>query len=49
MVTIDCPWCEEAALLPFLPPEEPEASFTCLECGTTIDWAEEPVALDLAA
>jgi hypothetical protein len=49
MVTIDCPWCEEAALLPFPRPEEPEASFTCLECGTTIDWIEEPVALDLAA
>jgi hypothetical protein len=49
MVTIDCPWCEEAALLPFPLPEEPVASFTCLDCGTTIDWIEEPFALDLAA
>jgi len=49
MVTIDCPWCEEAALLLFPQPEEPEASFTCSDCGTTIDWVEEPVQLDLAA
>ncbi len=49
MVTIDCPWCEEVALLPFPQPEDREASFTCLECGTTVDWVDEPVALDLAA
>lgn len=49
MVIIDCPWCEEAALLPFPPPEGHEAPFTCADCGTTIDWVEEPVELDLAA
>ena len=49
MVTIDCPWCDEAAHLPFPLPADPEASFSCADCGTTIDWAEEPAALDLAA
>jgi hypothetical protein len=49
MVTLECPWCEEASLLPFPLPDEAEASFDCRECGTTIDWAVEPVALDLAA
>jgi predicted RNA-binding Zn-ribbon protein involved in translation (DUF1610 family) len=49
MVTIDCPWCEEAAILPFPQPEGHEARFTCEDCGTTIDLVEEPVDLDLAA
>jgi hypothetical protein len=49
MVQIDCPWCEEASSVPFPLPDEPEASFRCVDCGTTIEWAEEPVALDLAA
>ncbi len=49
MATLDCPWCEEAAQLPFPLPEETDAHFTCPACGITIDWAEEPVALDLAA
>ena len=49
MVSFDCPWCEETAPVPFPLPEEPDGSFTCRDCGTTIDWAEEPVALDLAA
>jgi endogenous inhibitor of DNA gyrase (YacG/DUF329 family) len=49
MVTLECPWCEEAAPVPFPLPDEPEASFSCAECGTTVAWADEPVALDLAA
>lgn len=49
MASLECPWCEEATALPLPLPEEPEASFTCGACGTTVDWAEEPVALDLAA
>jgi endogenous inhibitor of DNA gyrase (YacG/DUF329 family) len=49
MLTFDCPWCEEAASLLLPAPEDPETSVTCAECGTTIDWAEEPVAFDLAA
>ncbi len=49
MVVVDCPWCEETAHLPFPLPEEPEASFSCAVCGTSIDWADEPVVLDLAA
>jgi hypothetical protein len=49
MVTITCPWCEEEALLPWPELEEPEASFTCLDCGTTVTFVEEPVVLDLAA
>ena len=49
MVSIDCPWCEEAVLLPFPQTEEPDAPFICADCGTTIDWVEEPVSLELAA
>ena len=49
VITIDCPWCQETAQLPFPLPEEADASFTCRDCGTTIAWADEPVALDLAA
>ncbi len=49
MVSIECPWCQDTALVPFPLPEETEASFTCTDCGTTVEWAEEPVTLDLAA
>lgn len=49
MIGIDCPWCEETASLPFPLPEDVAASFTCSDCGTTIEWADEPVELDLAA
>ncbi len=49
MVSIDCPWCEETALLPFPLTEEQDASFTCADCGTTIEWVDEPVSLELAA
>lgn len=49
MVTFDCPWCEETAVLPLPLPDEPETAFTCGDCGITIEWAEESVALDLAA
>ena len=49
MVSFECPWCGDATHLPYPLPEDPEAAFTCVACGTTIEWAEEPVALDLAA
>jgi hypothetical protein len=50
MVTVTCPWCEEDALLAFANLEEPEAAFTCTDCGTTVAFVEEPAApLDLAA
>jgi len=49
MVTITCPWCEEEALLPFPELGEAEVSFTCADCGTTVAFVEEPIALDLAA
>jgi hypothetical protein len=49
MVTIDCPWCEETAQLPFPLPDEAGATFSCTDCGIDIEWAEEPLALDLAA
>ena len=49
MVLMTCPWCEEDALLALRELQEAEASFTCPECGTTVAFVEEPVALDLAA
>ncbi|MEX1294804.1 MAG: hypothetical protein AB1Z67_01400 [Candidatus Limnocylindrales bacterium] len=49
MVSIDCPWCQEVTALPWPLSDEPEAAFTCTDCGTTIDWGKEPAALDLAA
>ena len=49
MVSIDCPWCEEATTLPFPLPDEPTAAFACADCGIVIDWADEPAVLDLAA
>ena len=49
MIEITCSWCAEEALLPFAELGEPEASFTCADCGTTVDCVEEPVELDLAA
>ena len=49
MIDITCPWCEEPGVLPFPELEEPEASFSCPECGTTVEFVEEPVAFDLAA
>ena len=49
MADITCPWCEEPGRLPFPEPDAPEASFSCPECGTTVEFVEEPVALDPAA
>lgn len=49
MVALTCPWCEEDALLVLPEAQEPRASFTCAECGTTVEFAEEAVALELAA
>ncbi len=49
MVDIACPWCEESGLLPFLELDAPETEFTCADCGTTVEFVDEPAALDLAA
>jgi len=50
MVTITCPWCEEEDALELSSIVEPDASFTCADCGTTVQVVDEPaVALDLAA
>lgn len=49
MVDITCPWCEEPGTLRFPELEEPEAYFSCTQCGTVIEFADEPVALDMAA
>lgn len=49
MVELECPWCEELGLLPFLELEQPEARFRCERCGTTIELAEEPVLMEPAA
>lgn len=49
MVDFECPWCKDAVALPFPLPDDPQASFHCTDCGTTIDWADEPAVLDLAA
>lgn len=50
MVKVTCPWCEEDALLAYAEFEEPEAAFTCADCGTTVAFVEEPAtAFELAA
>ena len=49
MIDITCPWCEEEAPLPLAELQTPEASFTCDDCGTTVDFVEDAVELDLAA
>ena len=50
MVTINCPWCEQDEPLELSAPDEPEATFTCLDCGTSVHFVDEPVlALELAA
>jgi hypothetical protein len=46
---MSCPWCEEEDLLVLPEVQEPRASFSCAECGTTVDFAEDVVALDIAA
>ena len=50
MVDITCPWCEQDALMPMAELEDPEASFTCADCGTSVAFVEDPSpTLDLAA
>jgi hypothetical protein len=50
MVAITCPWCEDEGLLAYTELELPETTFTCAECGTTVDFVDEPgETLDLAA
>jgi transcription elongation factor Elf1 len=50
MVTITCPWCDEDELYAWLELAQPEAAFTCAECGTSIRFEEETAeGLELAA
>jgi hypothetical protein len=50
MVTITCPWCDEDEPIALTLVTEPEAPFTCPDCGTTVDLVEEPAsALEPAA
>ena len=50
MATITCPWCEEDQAVAFAMLDEPQASFTCAECGTSVAFVvEPPKPLDLAA
>lgn len=50
MVTITCPWCTEDGSMELVRIQEPEATFTCADCGTTVALVEEPAkALDAAA
>lgn len=49
MVTITCPWCEEDGLVLFAELEARDASFTCAECGTSVELVDEPPTLELAA
>ena len=49
MVELNCPWCEEQALLAYLELTASDASFTCTDCGTSVELVEEPAELDLAA
>ena len=49
MVTITCPWCQEAEAVSLADIAEPETAFTCLDCGTTVVLIEEAAKLELAA
>ncbi|MFV2062147.1 MAG: hypothetical protein ACC726_01380 [Chloroflexota bacterium] len=50
MVIIDCPWCQQDEPLDLKTAQEPQASFTCPDCGTSVQFVEEPlIALDPAA
>jgi transcription elongation factor Elf1 len=52
MVTISCPWCDEAQSLSLIDVVGLEEAFTCPDCGTSVavvtETGSEP-ALDLAA
>jgi predicted RNA-binding Zn-ribbon protein involved in translation (DUF1610 family) len=49
MVTITCPWCQEAEAVRSADVAEPEASFTCQDCGTSVAFVAEVAVLELAA
>ena len=50
MVTITCPWCEQDEPLELSAMKEPGATFRCPDCGTSVQFVDEPVrALDPAA
>lgn len=50
MVDVRCPWCDEEAPLELATMQEPEAAFTCGECGTNVRFVDAPnPAYELAA
>ena len=50
MLKLTCPWCDEDALLSLRDLQAPEATFTCADCGTTVEFvAEKEAVLDQAA
>ena len=50
MVTITCPWCEQDEPFELMSFLEPEVTFSCPDCGTSVQFVAEPaVALELAA
>lgn len=50
MVTISCPWCDEDELFAWLALADPDATFTCSDCGTSIEFDDAAMAeLDIAA
>ena len=50
MVTLTCPWCDEEEILSFAALEEPDTTFSCPDCGTSVRLVDAPsVDLDLAA
>jgi uncharacterized Zn finger protein len=50
MVAFACPWCEDESTLLFAVLDEPESTFECTECGTSVAIVDEAAtALGLAA
>jgi len=49
MVDVNCPWCGDVEILPLLEPDTLDARFSCGNCGTVIEFVDEPDVLELAA
>jgi transcription elongation factor Elf1 len=50
LVAINCPWCEEDILFALIDLQDPEASFDCGECGTSVAFVDQPTTpFELAA
>jgi uncharacterized Zn finger protein len=47
MVTITCPWCAEDGSVELVRIPEPQATFTCSDCGTTLAFVEEATIAEL--